>query len=162
MIKEIMNTKRYSLPLLVVGFIAIAMMTGTKAEEPNTDDILSQQDAERLFALKVAPLFKEKCLGCHGEKPDDLKGDFDIRSLAGLLKGGESGEASLAPGKPEEIDKCRAAILEGLGPEGTDIDEVIRWCGMPASTVLAAILELEIAGRLTRHHGNRICLVVIR
>jgi len=25
---------------------------------------------------------------------------------------------------------------------------------MPASTVLTAILELEIAGRLTRHHGN--------
>ena len=57
---------------------------------------------------------------------------------------------------------ARSAILEGLGPEGADIDEVIRWCGMPASTVLAAILELEIAGRLTRHHGNRICLVVIR
>ena len=51
--------------------------------------------------------------------------------------------------------------IEGLGPEGTDIDEVIRWCGMPASTVLAAIHELEIAGRLTRHHGNRICLVII-
>ena len=71
-------------------------------------------------------------------------------------------QARLAPGKPEEIDRCRSAILAGLGPEGTDIDEVIRWCGMPASTVLAAILELEIAGRLTRHHGNRICLVVIR
>ncbi|MCH1474872.1 MAG: DNA-protecting protein DprA, partial [Alphaproteobacteria bacterium] len=69
-------------------------------------------------------------------------------------------QARLAPGKPEEIDRCRSAILEGLGPEGTDIDEVVRWCGMPASTVLAAILELEIAGRLTRHHGNRICLVV--
>ena len=39
---------------------------------------------------------------------------------------------------------------------------MIRWCGMPASTVLAAILELEIASRLTRHHGNRICLVIIR
>ena len=71
-------------------------------------------------------------------------------------------QARLAPGKPEEIDRCRSAILEGLGPEDTDIDEVIRWCGMPASTVLTAIVELEIAGRLTRHHGNRICLVVIR
>ena len=56
---------------------------------------------------------------------------------------------------------ARNAILEGLGPEGADIDEVIRWCGMPASTVLAAIHELEIAGRLTCHHGNRICLVII-
>ena len=71
-------------------------------------------------------------------------------------------QARLAPGKPEEIDRCRSAILEGLCPEGTDIDDVIRWCGMRASTVLAAIQELEIAGRLTRHHGNRICLVVIR
>ena len=53
-------------------------------------------------------------------------------------------------------------ILEGLGPEGTNIDEVIRWCGMPASTVLATIHELEIAGQLTLHHGNRICLVIIR
>ena len=52
--------------------------------------------------------------------------------------------------------------IEGLGPEGTDIDEVIRWCGMPASTVLAAIQDLGIAGQQTRHHGNRICLVIIR
>ena len=57
---------------------------------------------------------------------------------------------------------ARNAILEGLGPEDTDIDEVIRWCGMPASTVLAAIHELEIADRLARHRGNRICLVIIR
>ncbi|GIS11073.1 MAG: hypothetical protein CM15mP115_02240 [Alphaproteobacteria bacterium] len=71
-------------------------------------------------------------------------------------------QARLTPGKPEEIDQCGSAILEGLGPEGTDIDRVIRWCGMPASTVLAAIHKLEIAGRLTRHHGNRICLIIIR
>ena len=69
-------------------------------------------------------------------------------------------EVKLASGKPEEIDRCRTLILEGISAEGTDVDEVIRWCGMPASTVLAAILELEIAGRLTRHHGNRICLVI--
>ena len=41
-----------------------------------------------------------------------------------------------------------------------DIDELVRWCEAPAATVLAAILELEIAGRLTRHHGNRVCLVL--
>jgi DNA processing protein len=47
-----------------------------------------------------------------------------------------------------------------LGPEGTDIDEVIRWCDAPTATVLAAILELELAGRITRHHGSRVCLVL--
>lgn len=69
-------------------------------------------------------------------------------------------EARLSPGTPEAIDRCREAILDAVGPEGTDIDEVIRWCGSPAATVLAAILELEIAGRVTRHHGNRVCLVM--
>lgn len=69
-------------------------------------------------------------------------------------------EARLSPGTPEAVDRCRDSILGALGPEGTDIDEVVRWCGAPASTVLAAILELEIAGRVTRHHGNRICLVI--
>ncbi|MGC6453617.1 MAG: DNA-processing protein DprA [Candidatus Puniceispirillaceae bacterium] len=68
--------------------------------------------------------------------------------------------ARLSPGSPEAVDRCRKAILDGLGPEGMDIDDLVRWCEAPPATVLAAILELEIAGRLTRHHGNRVCLVL--
>ena len=110
---------------------------------------------------------KLACLWLIREGATLVRGAGDIleclaRPAATLPDPADWRQARLAPGKPEEIDRCRSAILEGLGPEGTDIDEVIRWCGMPASTVLAAILELEIAGRLTRHHGNRICLVVIR
>jgi predicted Rossmann fold nucleotide-binding protein DprA/Smf involved in DNA uptake len=39
------------------------------------------------------------------------------------------------------------------------IDELISWCEMPASVVWAAILELEIAGIVTRHYGNRVARV---
>jgi hypothetical protein len=54
-----------------------------------------------LFARKVMPLFKAKCLACHGEDPEKkLKGDFDMRTQAGLLKGGESEAPSIVPGKP--------------------------------------------------------------
>ena len=57
--------------------------------------------ADVLFARKVLPLFKEKCLACHGEDPKKkLKGDFDMRTRADLLKGGESEEPSVVPGKP--------------------------------------------------------------
>ena len=57
--------------------------------------------ADVLFARIVLPLFKAKCLGCHGEDPKKkLKGDFDMRNRAGLLKGGESEEPSIVPGKP--------------------------------------------------------------
>lgn len=69
-------------------------------------------------------------------------------------------DARMSPGPPEAVENCRSVILEALGPESTDIDEVVRWCDAPVATVLSAILELELAGRITRHHGNRICLVL--
>ncbi|SVD27466.1 uncharacterized protein METZ01_LOCUS380320, partial [marine metagenome] len=59
--------------------------------------------ADVLFARKVLPLFKAKCLACHGEDPKKkLKGDLDMRSLKGLLKGGESEEPSIIAGKPHQ------------------------------------------------------------
>jgi hypothetical protein len=58
-------------------------------------------EADLLFVRKVLPLFKSKCLACHGEDPKKkLKGDFDMRSRAGLLKGGESKDPSIVHGKP--------------------------------------------------------------
>ena len=54
---------------------------------------------ETLFAHKIQPLLKSKCLACHGEGPNNkIKGDLDMRSLDGLIKGGESGEPSIIPG----------------------------------------------------------------
>ena len=55
--------------------------------------------AERLFALKVDPLLREKCLACHGNNPDELAGALDLRSRASLLRGGEThGRNALIPG----------------------------------------------------------------
>jgi len=46
-------------------------------------------EGEKLFALKVKPLFAEKCNACHGDEPDKIKGDFDMRTRESILKGGE-------------------------------------------------------------------------
>lgn len=43
-----------------------------------------------------------------------------------------------------------------LGPAPTDIEELVRQTGATASAVSAALLELEIAGRLTRHPGRQV------
>jgi hypothetical protein len=51
---------------------------------------LSTADPEELFVHRVLPNFQAKCLACHGDQPEDLKGDLDMRSLAGLLEGGAS------------------------------------------------------------------------
>ena len=86
-------------------FLAIVLPVTTAAREV---------DADRLFALKVAPLLKEKCLGCHGEKSDDLKGEFDVRTREALLKGGESEEPALVPGDPDASPLYQAVMWDGL------------------------------------------------
>jgi len=45
---------------------------------------------EKLFALHVQPLLAEKCLACHGAKPEEMGGDLDLRTREGLIAGGES------------------------------------------------------------------------
>jgi DNA processing protein len=55
-----------------------------------------------------------------------------------------------------EADRIRAAVEEALGPAPVEIDELIRQLKAPAAAVLTVILELELAGRCTRHPGNRV------
>jgi len=58
---------------------------------------------EKLFALHVKPLFAQKCNACHGDEPEKLKGGFDMRTRASLLRGGETfGSDVLIPGKGEK------------------------------------------------------------
>ena len=68
--------------------------------------------ADVLFARKVLPLFKEKCLACHGNDLKKLKGDLDLRNRAGLLKGGESEDPSIVPGKPLQSPLYLASTRE--------------------------------------------------
>jgi hypothetical protein len=56
--------------------------------------------AEQLFAEHVRPLLEEKCLACHG-KEKKLRGGLDLRTRAGMLKGGDGGKPALVPGRPE-------------------------------------------------------------
>jgi DNA processing protein len=55
-----------------------------------------------------------------------------------------------------EADRIRSVIEEAIGPAPVDVDELIRLCGAPAAPVLTVLLELELAGRLSRHSGNRV------
>jgi mono/diheme cytochrome c family protein len=68
----------------------------------------------RLFAVKVLPLLKEKCFSCHGDDPKDLRGKYNLTTRAGLIKGGESDEAAVVPGKPDKSPLYRAIRWEDL------------------------------------------------
>lgn len=69
---------------------------------PNRGASIDSNAIERLFSVKILPLFKAKCLVCHGDKPEKIKGKFDMRDRARLLKGGDSDEAAVVPGHPEK------------------------------------------------------------
>jgi DNA processing protein len=63
-------------------------------------------------------------------------------------------------GEPEAepADDDRARVLEALGPTPVEIDEIIRFTGVPARTVQVILLELDLAGRVERHVGQRVSL----
>ncbi len=64
-----------------------------------------------------------------------------------------------SPG-PDEVDSGRREIVDGLGPAPVMVDEIIRNCHLSAPVVSMVLLELELAGRLERHPGNRVSLIL--
>ncbi len=55
-----------------------------------------------------------------------------------------------------EADRVRALVEEKLGAEPVEADELIRQCAATPAAVLTVLLELELAGRVQRHPGNRV------
>lgn len=59
----------------------------------------------------------------------------------------------------KELDLARHEIQEMLSPSPVTVDELIRNCQFSPSTVSLVLLEMELAGRLERHPGNRVSLL---
>jgi mono/diheme cytochrome c family protein len=59
-------------------------------------------EADALFVRRVLPLLHNKCLACHGQDEEKIKGGLDLRSLAEALIGGDSGKPALVAGKPDQ------------------------------------------------------------
>ncbi len=59
----------------------------------------------------------------------------------------------------EQFDGEAVETIEGLlGPSPVPVDEIIRLSGAPSGAVQMALLELDLAGRLERHAGNKVSL----
>ena len=54
------------------------------------------------------------------------------------------------------VDDIREKLLRNLSFDPVDIADLIGWCAQPAPVVWAAILELQIAGLIIQHYGNRV------
>ena len=73
--------------------------------------------------------------------------------------GADSGADLGVDSEPElgvELQTGRAMINDLLSPTPVEVDELVRQSQLTPSAVLTILLELELAGRLIRHPGNRV------
>ena len=101
---------------------------------------------------KCFPFFRAKCFACHGEDPDEIRGELNMLTREGLLRGGESGEPSVVVGRPDAspmfLSVCRDHELwSDMPPKENDaltaqqIDLVSQWISAGAPWPDAARLE---------------------
>jgi DNA processing protein len=57
-------------------------------------------------------------------------------------------------------EKLRDQVLSLLGPSPVTVDELVRQCHCSAPVMGMVLLELDLAGRLERHPGNRVSLLM--
>lgn len=107
-----MASRNKLLPAVLAG-LSLALSTTIVARADEAAPVLSEARANRIFTLKVLPLLKDKCFGCHGSDPQDIRGGYNLLSREGMLRGGESEEPSLVPGNPEQSSLYQAVRWEG-------------------------------------------------
>jgi DNA processing protein len=95
--------------------------------------------------------------------------DFEqvIESLEGLsgshLKFHENLKIEYQPSEIDALndaEKLRDQVLALLGPSPVMVDELVRQCHCSAPVMGMVLLELDLAGRLERHPGNRVSLLM--
>ena len=109
---------------LAVSLLCLIQPVVAEGTDDGTEPVASE--ADRLFTLKVLPLLRDKCFGCHGSDPDDIRGGYNLLTREGMVKGGDSEETSLVPGKPQHSSLYRAVLWQDyeMPPKETDrLDE---------------------------------------
>ncbi|MBT5691645.1 MAG: DUF1549 domain-containing protein [Opitutae bacterium] len=89
----------------------------------------------------VRPIFQAKCTGCH--QPSKAKGKYVMTNFAHLLKGGDSGDAAIIPGKPDE-----SLLFEQITPDKDGVAEMPAKGKPLHETEIALIKKWILAGAI--------------
>jgi DNA processing protein len=66
---------------------------------------------------------------------------------------------NLSSANENDVGEARERLLQTLGPTPLRLDDVIRDLNLPVPAILAALLELELAGKAQRQPGGYVCLL---
>lgn len=127
---------------------------------------LALEQGRDVFAVPGSPL-DPRCRGSNNllregatltESAEDV-----LRALQGMRTlrepTGDRYEAEDSAGSEPELGAGRRQIAELMGPTPLHVDELVRQSKLTPASALTILLELELAGRLQRHHGNRVSLL---
>ncbi|MDA1052972.1 MAG: PSD1 and planctomycete cytochrome C domain-containing protein [Planctomycetota bacterium] len=96
------------------------------------------------FEADVLPVLREHCLKCHGEK--SRKGGLSLRTISGIVRGGESGEPIVVAGEAEK-SRLIELVKAGEMPPGaarlsdTEVQVLEHWINTAARQELATVDE---------------------
>ncbi len=93
-----------------------------------------------------------------GEDVVNVLGNLNYLKPAGLFDKASNDVYTAAniPVNESDINKARDIIHKKLSPTPTAVDEIISQTGIPTNIVMIVLLELDLAGKLDRHSGNRV------
>ena len=118
---------------LAILKVYLIVLSGFLSAELSGDD-KEKQDKPVSYYNQVRTIFQAKCQGCH--QPAKPGGDYIMTDFSALLKGGETGEAAIVPGKPDEsylmdqihVDDGEADMPKDDAPlTAAEIEIVKKW-----------------------------------
>ncbi len=112
----------------------------------SADDVL-----EAIAAMTEPAVFREEA-----DPPRHDTGTIADPPPRPTFRAGTDSAPGLALDPPRD---AREIIVEALGPAPVEIDDLIRQTGIPSRQVAVVLLELDLAGRLHRHPGNRVSVL---
>ena len=142
---------------------------------------VGQDNGREVFAVPGSPL-DPRCRGANDllrqgatmveEAADVLRGLPDHPGREGLARlplfvrgPAPQGMAEADPPWPSEAAPADAdpgvhdCLLQMLSPAPTSVDDLLRRCQFSAATVMSALMDLELAGRVKTLPGNRVTLL---
>ena len=121
-----MNLVRRKFP---IGICTLLILISLGCSEKLLEKKPSSDNQGPEFARDIEGIMAKYCFECHGAK--NTESGLDLRTVASMLKGGETGPAIVA-GKPEESLLFEMIHDEKMPPEGEmpkagDIEQVRQW-----------------------------------
>ncbi len=114
--------------------------TNKLLQENSAHLVVDTQDVLNILnSLRVSPLF---------ESTDE----FDMSDFGSL-------SPVIDVVEKDDVEQLREEICMHLDTTPVHVDELIRSCKAPIPQILSILLELELAGRLERHTGNKVNLI---